>query len=68
MAGIRTQDGGNFDSGCGDQVVAELGEADNEVHCWCLQVGGDLYARVLPPEKVQKIDTYVFLATNISTL
>ena len=42
MAGIRTQDGGNCDSGCGDQVVAEIGEADNEVHCWGLQVGGDL--------------------------
>ena len=42
MAGIRTQYRGNFDSGRGDQVVAELGKADNEAHGRALQVSGDL--------------------------
>ena len=49
MDGIRTQDCGNFDSGGGDEVVAELGEADDEAHGGALQVGRDLQARVLPP-------------------
>ncbi len=40
--------------GCGDKVVAELGEAHDEVDRRALQVGGDLEARVLPPGSILK--------------
>jgi hypothetical protein len=40
--------------GCGDEVVAELGEAHDEVDRRALQVGSDLEARVLPPGSILK--------------
>ncbi len=44
--------------GCGDKMVAELGEAHDEVDRRALKVGGDLEARVLPPGSILKNDYF----------